>query len=76
MPDLSSLPEFPEFLPLSEGHQTLLSQAFAAVQPEISELTFAYLYVWREFLNCRLSRHGDALLILVYSERDAASISL
>lgn len=76
MPDLSSLPECPESVPLSEEHRTLLTGAFAAAQPEISELTFAYLYVWRTFLNCRLARHGDSLLILVDSERDAASYYL
>jgi len=76
MPELSSLPPFPELVPLRRDHQPLLNRAFAAAQPQSSELSFAYLYAWKDALNCRLCRHANAILILVYSERDAASYFL
>ena len=76
MPELSPLPEFPEFEPPGRDHHTLMSRAFAAMQPQVSELTFAYLYAWNNALNCRLCRFDDAVLVLVYSERDATSYYL
>ena len=76
MPELSSLPQFPRFERLGKDHHALLSRAFAALQPQTSELTFAYLYAWSDALNCRLCRYGEAVLILVYSERDATSYYL
>lgn len=69
MSDLSVLPEYPRFTPLAREHRELVTAAFDCAQPEISDFTFAYQWVWRPYTKCRLSRIGEVLLLMI----DAAS---
>jgi len=66
---LASLPEYPEAVALESEHQPFLTAVCAKVQPRISELSFSYLWLWRRYIRCRLSRHGGALLIVMSSPK-------
>ena len=41
------IPQYPESVPLSLDHKSLLDPLFQAMQPQVSELTFANLYLFR-----------------------------
>ena len=69
----SDVPEFPEFAPLEAGHRDAVRRAAQAAQPRSGEMTFSYLFAWREYLSPRLSAYGDALLVLVRSGKDEMS---
>jgi len=61
------LPQFPDFVPLAAEHKPLLDAAFEAVQPEISELTFAYQWTWRRYINCHVGRFREAMLLMAHN---------
>ncbi len=73
---LKSLPEFPHFIPLAREHREVLEASMSAARPEISELTFAYQWVWRPHTRCCVSRWGDALLLKNNSASGAGSYLL
>ena len=67
--DPELLPEYPQFMPLEREHKVLLHQTFQAVQPEISEFTFAYQWTWRRYTRCRLTRfQGNIILLTKYQK--------
>ena len=67
MPDLSSLPPFPQFTDLGDEHQEALRAAFRAAQPQTSELTFAYLWAWLPYTGCRVCHVEGTLLLMARS---------
>ncbi|MCM2358924.1 MAG: DUF2156 domain-containing protein [Geobacteraceae bacterium] len=58
------IPPYPESRPLELSDKPLLDAVFAALQPRISELTFANLYLFRKAHAYRLTMAGDALVVL------------
>jgi len=69
VPSLDSLPVFPRFEALAAEHKSLLDAVFAAVAPQISELTFAYQWVWRKYTDCRIARCRETILLMGRSPR-------
>ena len=55
MAQTARLPDYPTFAPLVCQHRDLLAEALEAAQPEISELTFLYQWIWRPYTHCRVS---------------------
>jgi hypothetical protein len=70
MPGLAGLPEFPGFVPVAADQKALLEAAFQAVQPEITEFTWAYLWVWGRLAKAELSQFRGSILIRVESLQD------
>jgi hypothetical protein len=58
------IPPYPASRPLVLTDKALLDRLCAALQPRISELTFAGLYLFRLAHEYRLAMHGDALIVL------------
>ena len=58
------IPAFPESRPLALADKYLLDNIFAALQPRISELTFAGLFLFRVAHAYRLTLVDDALVVL------------
>ncbi len=65
---LEQLPPFPEFRPLALTDRPLLQPRMSALQPEISDRCFTNLFLWRDFYDIRISRHGSNICILCASE--------
>jgi len=57
------IPVWPSCRTLDVGDKSILDQMFAEMQPEISELTFAGLYLFRTAHGYCLSRQGGSLVI-------------
>ena len=64
MSELSELPEYPQFTPLAREHKGLLQATFEAAQPQISEFTFAYQWIWSSYTHCCLARFRGAIILL------------
>lgn len=60
----SPVPFFPENRPLILEDKPLLDSLFASLQPRISEMTFAGLYLFRNAHGYRLTQLGDSLVVL------------
>jgi hypothetical protein len=58
------LPHHPDSRPVELDDKPLLDRVLAALQPRISELTFASLYLFRSAHSYRLTLVGDALVVL------------
>lgn len=58
------IPAYPASRPLEMDDKPLLDGHFLSLQPRVSELTFAGLYLFRVAHAYRLTRVGDALVIL------------
>ncbi len=58
------IPHYPESRPLEIADKKLLDGIFEALQPRISEFTFANLYLFRTAHAYRLAMVGDAVVIL------------
>lgn len=58
------IPRFPATVPLALVHKSLLDEVFARLQPKVSELTFANLYLFRAAHEYSLTMVGDALVVL------------
>jgi len=61
---MMEVPHYPESRPLELADKPLLDGIFAALQPRISEFTFANLYLFRKAHGYRLSMVGEALVLL------------
>jgi len=61
---MMDIPHYPEGRPLELADKSLLDGIFAALQPRISEFTFANLYLFRKAHEYRLSMVGDAVVLL------------
>lgn len=57
------IPPYPASRPLALTDKALLDQLCGDLQPRISELTFAGLYLFRNAHGYRLSRLGDSLIV-------------
>lgn len=60
----ADIPDFPESRPLELVDKPLFDRIFSALQPRISEFTFAGLYLFRKPHDYRLTMVGDSLVIL------------
>lgn len=58
------IPVYPESRALQMSDKALLDRIFAELQPRVSELTFAGLYLFRSAHDYRLSMLGDSLIVL------------
>ncbi|AAR34372.1 DUF2156 domain-containing protein [Geobacter sulfurreducens] len=58
------IPCHPDSRPLALADKPLLDALFTELQPRVSELTFANLYLFRGIHDYRLTRLGDALVVL------------
>lgn len=58
------VPHYPKSRSLEMADKPMLDTVFAALQPRISELTFAGLYLFRTVHAYRLTMVGDALVVL------------
>lgn len=58
------IPAYPQARQLDFGDKALLDQVFQTLQPRVSELTFAGLYLFRKAHDYRLAMLGDALVVL------------
>ncbi|HDQ46414.1 MAG TPA: DUF2156 domain-containing protein [bacterium] len=63
---LSAAPRFPEFKRIELADRDLIHARFQAYAPEISELTFTNLFIWRHYYQFQWSLQGDILLILAH----------
>jgi hypothetical protein len=64
MTEPADIPHYPDSRPLALADKPLLDRIFTDLQPRVSELTFADLYLFRGAHAYRLSRVGDALVVL------------
>src|SRR5512138_1701233 len=62
--EIPSLPSFPSFRPLDLYDKPLLDRIFAELQPRVSELTFAGLYLFRFAHDYRLTTVNDSIVVL------------
>ncbi|RNC67445.1 MAG: DUF2156 domain-containing protein [Desulfuromonadales bacterium] len=60
----TTIPVYPVSRPLSLDDKPLLDEAFARLQPRVSELTFANLYLFRTAHDYRLTLVGDSIVVL------------
>jgi len=58
------IPPFPASRPLSISDKPLLDRLFADIQPRISELTFAGLYLFRKAHDYKLATVADSIVVL------------
>ncbi len=59
-----AIPRYPASRSLDLGDKPLLDPVFGRLQPRVSELTFANLYLFRSAHAYRLTMVGDALVVL------------
>jgi hypothetical protein len=71
---MPNLPRFPFFKPLELHDREVIHPRLWAYQPEISELTFTNLFIWRELYNLSWSLADDRLLFI--SETDKGTWAL
>lgn len=57
------IPIWPASRPIALEDRALFQQRFAVLQPEVSELCFAGLYLFRTAHGYRVSRIGDSLIV-------------
>lgn len=58
------IPSYPDSKPLDLVDKSLLDGHFSVLQPRVSELTFAGLYLFRTVHDYRLAMVGDSLVVL------------
>jgi len=58
------IPSYPASRPLDLTDKPLLDAKFSVLQPRVSELTFAGLYLFRNAHDYRLTMVGDSLVVL------------
>jgi hypothetical protein len=64
---MMTLPEFPDFRPVCLEDKDCLESSFREIQPEISELNFTNLFIFRHVHDYKLSRLRGSILILAKS---------
>jgi hypothetical protein len=64
MDTMTDIPRFPASRPLAFGDKPRLDALFVDLQPRVSELTFANLYLFREAHAYRLTLVGDSPVVL------------
>lgn len=58
------IPSYPTTRPLELTDKALLDRLFRELQPRISELTFASLYLFRKAHDYKLTQLGDSIIVL------------
>ena len=58
------MPGFPEFKPIEIDDRGTIQSALWEYQPDISELTFSNLYMWKDHYGVKWSQYDDYLLFL------------
>lgn len=58
---MKNIPEFPEIAPLSISMRPVLHPLFKALSPEVSEFSFANLYLFRDVHNYAATSVGEGL---------------
>lgn len=71
---MATHPIFPTFKPLTLEDRNILHPRLWAYQPEISELTFVNLFIWRKHYDFIWSIHTDYLVIV--ANEDAGPFAL
>ena len=67
IPDLNfNLAMFPTFEDLSLKHQTLIEDFLKRYPPEISEMTFTNLFIWRHYYQFQVSLHKGFLTFMAH----------
>jgi hypothetical protein len=56
------LPQFPRMEPLERRHKPLLDALIRESRPQVSELSFTNLFIWRHAYGAHLSRMGEVVL--------------
>ena len=64
-----TLPSFPFFKPIELADRSFISEKLLACRPEISELTFTNLFIWRDHYEFRWSVYEDWLCVTGRDER-------
>jgi hypothetical protein len=70
-PRAHAVPAFPQRRPLELSDQATVREAFAAEPPEISDFTFACLWIWRRTLPVEISAMDGGLVFVIRPERCA-----
>lgn len=58
------IPQYPATRPLALSDKPLLDQLFSDIQPHVSELTFAGLYLFRNTHRYRIATAADSIVVL------------
>jgi hypothetical protein len=66
------IPRFPQFKPIQLEDQIHIRQILSAYQPQISELTFSNLFMWRAHYGFQWSMYKDWLLVISSTEAHSA----
>ncbi len=76
MTSIDQIPAYPEVAPLNQTHCELLEKNFEKMQPVVSEMTFAYLWSWKRYINTSISQLEGTILVLFYNSRKKENIAL
>ncbi len=76
MLETADIPVFPDFADLEKNHQRLLGRKLNKVQPQISEMSFDYLWSWKPYVKTVLSRLGDELVFIMNNTRSGETVAL
>ncbi|MBI5489210.1 MAG: DUF2156 domain-containing protein [Deltaproteobacteria bacterium] len=68
-PPVQAVPEFPRRRPLVLSDQAAVRATFSAASPEMSDFTFACLWIWRRTLEVEIAAMDGGLVFVVNSER-------
>ena len=66
--ETKDLPQFPDFIPLRLEHKNLIRANLLKLQPEISELNFTEMFIWREIRGISLCQLRGNICILAGKE--------
>lgn len=69
MPSRVAIPPFPDFRPLAWGDQARVRSALARNPGEVSDLTFACLWIWRRTLPVSIAALDGGLAVVIESHR-------
>jgi hypothetical protein len=67
---MNQIPKFPEFVEINLSHKNFLNKLFDIYQPQISELNFNELFMWRNSYKIFLSNLYNNLCIFVNHYND------
>lgn len=69
-----TIPEFPNFKPITIEDRKIIHPILSAYKPVTSELTFVNLYIWREYYQFHWTMLGEQLI--VFNQREDRSFVL
>lgn len=65
---MSEFPRFPDFRPLALADRDFIAERLWAYQPQVSEMTFTNLFIWREPYQTEWAVLDEHMLFLVQDE--------